>query len=386
MQRGSLRKRGDTWTAYYFTYPCGVRTQHTKGGFRSKSEAQQFLTETLSAIQRGDYAAPVNLTLGQYLTERWLPLMEGNLRHSTWSGYEGMIRVHIVPQIGHVPLQDLTADHLDAFYTRLLKTEKHHRPGAATLSPKTVRHVHTVIQKALRDAVRKRLVIRNVAVDADPPTLRRAGGPEMKTWAAAQLRAFLDGMESHPLGPAFVLAATTGMRRGEVLGLRWADVDFRHGQLAVRQTVLTVRYELVFSPPKTTRSRRTLALDSRTFAALKAHATTQAELKQTMGESYVDRDLVFTQPDGSPVHPDFLSQTFDRSVKRLGLPRIRFHDLRHTHATLGLAAGVPAKVMSERLGHASVAFTLDVYTHAVPSLSAEAAQQVSDLIFGPDDE
>ncbi len=384
MQRGSLRKRGSTWTAYYFTQIDGRRVQRAKGGFRTKAEAQSHLNEALAQIQRGEYVEPVKLTLGQYLMERWLPLMEHSLRPSTLSSYETIVRLHVMPRLGDVPLQALTADQLDGFYAELLRSGRRNGVVGSGLSPKSVRHVHTLLQKALRDAVRKRLITRNVAVDADPPKLRQASSPEMKTWTAPQLRQFLGGMSDHSLAAAFTLAATTGMRRGEVLGVRWRDIDLAKGQLAVRQTVLNVRYGVVVGAPKTPRSRRTLALDSRTVAVLTEHRETQAELKRLVGERYVDQDFVFTRPDGSPIHPDYLSQTFERSVRRLGLPKIRLHDLRHTHATLGLAAGVPAKVMSERLGHATVSFTLDVYTHAIPSMGADAAQQVSDLIFGQD--
>lgn len=191
----------------------------------------------------------------------------------------------------------------------------------------------------------------------------------MKTWTAEQFRSFLDGMSQHWLYPAYLLAGTTGMRRGEVLGLRWKDIDFEARRLVVRQAVLSVSYEITFSTPKTARGRRSIALDERTLYVLAVHRQQQVEQREMIGSAWQDLDLVFTRPDGSPIHPDYFTQAFDRSVKRLKLPRIRLHDLRHTHATLGLAAGVPAKVMSDRLGHATVAFTQDIYMHAIRSWS-----------------
>lgn len=181
-----------------------------------------------------------------------------------------------------------------------------------------------------------------------------------------------------PLGPAYWLAATTGMRRGEVLGLRWADIDFKTARVSVSHTVLNIAYEITQGTPKTTRGRRTIALDPTTVAVLRVHQGNQRALQHVVPNG----DLVFARADGSAHHPDLFTQSFQRTLKRLGLPRIRLHDLRHTHATLGLAAGIPAKVMSDRLGHATVAFTQDVYMHAVPQMEEAAAQQIADLVFG----
>jgi integrase len=203
----------------------------------------------------------------------------------------------------------------------------------------------------------------------------------MRTWTATQVRTFLDGSREHRLHGAFVLAATTGMRRGEVLGVRWRDIDFDRRRLAVRQTILSIQYQITFGSPKTTRGRRAIALDERTIAVLRTERDRRAHEQALLGADYQDHDLVFARVDGTPVHPDYFTQSFERVVARLDLPRIRLHDLRHTHATLGLAAGIPAKVMSDRLGHATVAFTQDVYMHAIPQLEADAAEQVAAEIF-----
>jgi integrase len=307
--------------------------------------------------------------------------MQHKLRPSTYDSYQRITGNHVLPTLGAVPLQQLTADHLDRLYSRLLK-HGHTRENRG-LSVKTVRYVHTTLHKALKDAERKQLVTRNVAQAADPPKLSRSAEREMRTWCAEELRAFLAGMQDHPLFAAYLLAATTGMRRGEVLGLRWSDVDFAARRLSVRQTVTSVNYDIVFGPPKTKRGRHSIALDAVTLAALQEHRGAQRAERRKIGADAVDLDLVFARADnGHPTHPDYFSQVFDRAVVRLGLPKIRLHDLRHTHATLGLAAGVPPKVMSDRLGHATVAFTQDVYTHAIPELEASAAERVADVIFG----
>lgn len=378
MQRGFVRKRGTTWTAYW-TDLSSDRRQRTKGGFRTKKEALAHLAEILGRLQRGEVVEASKLTFGAYLTDQWLPLAKRSVRQTTWDSYDRMLRNHVIPVIGGVPIQDLTASHLDGLYTDLLTGgRKDGQEGG--LSAKTVRYLHTTLQKALRDAERKQLVYRNVAQAADPPK-PGSRSKEMRTWSAEEVGIFLTTMAEHRLSAAYLLAASTGMRRGEILGLRWRDVDFVTGRVAVRQTITSVNYEIIVGEPKTSRGRRSIAIDSTTAKALRDHRKRQQSERKAMGEGFKDQDLVFCRPDGSPIHPDYFSQTFDRTVARVGLRRIRLHDLRHTHATLGLAAGVPAKVMSDRLGHATVAFTQDVYMHAIPQLEADAADQIADLIF-----
>jgi integrase len=376
-QRGFVRKRNRTWTTYFHTVDAGVRHQRTKGGFATKAAAQAHLLAELADLYSGTYIPPNELTHGGYLVEHWLPLQARSLRPSTLDGYRRLIEIHILPTVGEWPLQSIASQHLDRLYGELLEHGSHRTGGEGTgLSAKTVRSVHALLHKALKDAVRKRLIQRNVVADADPPKLRCAEAT-LRTWTAGELRTFIDGTAEHPLGVAFLLAATTGMRRGEVLGVRWQDVDLETRRLAVRQTVLSVNYRIVLGAPKTSRSRRLIALDPYAVAALRRRREVQADKRKLCAT-----DLVFTTEDGSPVHPDSFSQVFERSVRRLGLPRIRLHDLRHTHATLGLIAGIPAKIMSDRLGHSTVAFTQDRYMHAIPQLQEEAATTVGALVFG----
>ena len=383
MQGSFVRKRGFTWTAYYYLPDAnGGRRQRSKGGFPTKAAAQAYLTNKVNAVQTGEYVETIKLTFGDYLTGHWLPIMKRSIRASTLDSYERMLKLHVIPRLGRLQIQDLTSGHLDSLYTDLLNGGR--ADGSGGLSPKTVRYIHNTVHKALRDAQRKQLIHRNVADSADPPRIHQSGSASMRTWTAEQVRAFLDGLTGHRLVAAYTLAATTGMRRGEVLGLRWRDVDFEARRLAVRQTVTCVNYKVAFSTPKTARGRRLIAVDTGTVAALQAHRRRQDEERAALGMAYQDLDLVFPKLDGTPTNPDFFSQCFDRTVARLKLPRIRLHDLRHTHATLALSAGVPPKVISDRLGHATVAFTLDVYTHAIPQMQEEAADQIAELIFGSD--
>jgi integrase len=236
-----------------------------------------------------------------------------------------------------------------------------------------------VLRRALKDAVRSNLVTRNVAELVDPPRVPRK---QIKTWSAREVRTFLDHVKDDRLYAAYVLAATTGMRRAEVLGLRWQDVDLEIGRVSVSQTLVVVNgYEVQFSEPKTARGRRMVALDEQTLAAIREQRERQMFERALWAEAYEDEDLVFAREDGTPIHPDSFSDAFWRNVAAAKLPRIRFHDLRHTHATLALAAGVHPKVVSERLGHASVAFTLDTYSHAIPAMQETAASLVASLVF-----
>jgi integrase len=368
-RRGFVKRRGATWTAYWKIDTADGLRQRTKGGFATRKEAQAYLTTMLVSIQTGRFTEPSKLTLTDYLVNRWLPSRKASLKESTFDTYDRAVRLHVIPALGHLRLQNIGPEHLDALYADML---------AAGAARKSVRNVHAIMHKALRDAMRKDLVIRNVADAADAPRQPRPGENEMKTWTAEQVKAFFAAIKDHRLAVAYTLAVATGMRRGEVLGLRWGDLDLSKRRLVVAHTILSVNYKITEGTPKTVRGRRSMVLDDETVKLLteyrKLHPPT--EHRTALG-----RDLVFTRDDGGPIHPDYFSQTFERTVKKLHLPRIRLHDLRHTNATLGLAAGIPVKVISERLGHATTSFTQDVYIHAIPALEEDAADRIGKLLF-----
>ena len=242
------------------------------------------------------------------------------------------------------------------------------------------RYVHTILRRALHDAVKWGLVMRNAADAAEPPRPKATRAKPLRTWTAAELRAFLASVESERLHPLYVVLATTGMRRGEALGAYWPDLDLDAATWSVRHTLVAVNHEIVESTPKTDHGRRSLALDAGSVRALRAWRKRQLEERLAWGPAWTDSGRVFTREDGTDLHPERVSEQFDRLVRRAGLPRIRLHDLRHGWASLALAAGVHVKVVSERLGHGSIAITADTYSHAIPALQADAAELVAGLV------
>jgi integrase len=276
-------------------------------------------------------------------------------------------------------LQELRASDLDALYADLLRSGGRDGTG---LSLTSVHHVHAALNKMLNDAERKGLVTRNVARLASAPSLTtaRAKGPEMNVWSPADLAAFLAAIKGNRNEALFRLMALTGMRRSEVVGLRWSDVDLAAGSLTVAQAATLVNGEEVVAVPKTRRSRRVIDLDADTGVVLQRHRARQRELYLRLGATASAIDRVFTNEIGDPIRPNSIGQAFTRLVRAAGVPRIRLHDLRHSHASHLLMAGVNVKVVSERLGHASVSFTLDTYGHVMPGQQAQAAAAAAALL------
>ena len=381
--RGHIAKKGQRYYAviYEGVDPCTGKSRHRwHAAGATRREAERLLADLVKKSHDGDYRAPDRITLGQYLVERWLPTKQAQLRPSTFESYRCNIVNHVVPAIGAVPLQRLTPEHLDAFYADLLASGRQDGTTGG-LSVKTVRNIHTVLHKAMADAARKGTVLRNVAVLADPPRLSSARRPEMRVWDAKQLGQFLGEIAGHRLYPAFYLLANTGMRRGEVLGLRWKDVDLERATLSVSRSLVNVAYQPQLSDVKTNNGRRTIDLEPKTVAVLRVWKKRQIE-ERMLANLRPTADLIFAHPDGSVINPDYLSQVFDRHLAKSTIPSIRLHDLRHTHASILLKEGVPLKVVSERLGHANPAFTLSVYQHLLPGMQADAAKAFAEAVFG----
>ena len=378
MARGSIFRRHGGYAIRVDLGPdpaTGKRRQHYKQGFRTKREAEAALDELLSGVRSGDVVSQTSTTLGQFLDD-WLASQNQRLKETTWNSY--LVAVERIRNgLGKRKLQALTPLEIERFYLHL--AESGGRTGRP-LAAKTIRNTHVVLRKALDDAERLGLVQRNAAAVARPPVAHRT---EQQTWSADNLRAFFAHAADDRLYPAYVLLATTGMRRGEALGLRWADVDLGHGQLAVVNTLTTVNYRPILSTPKTKRSRRVIYLDPATVDVLRRHRALQQTERAAAGPDwYHEIDFVFRDELGRPLHPEWFTREFGRQARAAQLPTIRLHDLRHTFATLALKEGVHPKIVSERLGHATVGITLDLYSHVTPAIAREAADTVGSLIFG----
>lgn len=357
----------------------GKRRQKWHGSYPTRKAAEAARARLVHEFNQGSYLEPTRVTFEEWVRDTWLPSLRSRVKPSTWHSYSRNLELHVLPRIGNRRLHQLTAAQLDMTYGELLTRGK--RTAEGGLSPKTVRYIHTTIHKILADAVDAGLLASNPADRAKPPKPESAGPKELRFWTPEQLRHFLGSERGSRLEAAWHVAAMTGMRRGEVLGLRWVDLDLEAARLAVRHTIISVAYEIRASTPKTHQAR-VIDLDSGTVDQLQSHRSQQELERAEWGDGYEDSGLVFCRENGTPLHPDTFSQSFRRAVARTGLPRIRLHDLRHTHATIALRAGVPIKVISERLGHESPAFTMKQYAHALPGMQAEAAVQIAEIVKG----
>lgn len=358
----------------------GRRRERWRSGFASKHEAQQAMRELLASVDQQRYVDPSRLTVAEYLEGEWLPAIAASVRPTTLAQYRQMVRVHIVPRLGSVHLQKLSSGHVNTLYSELLGSGG--RAGTG-LSPKTVRHVHVTLRKSLSDAVRWGRVVRNAAEHASPPRVER---PQMRVWSVEQLRTFLEAVGEDRWAAGWYLLASTGMRRGELVGLRWDDIDLERGRVTVQRAVTTIDGRAVLTEPKTARGRRTLALDADSLGVLHAHRERQLcdarRIETQAPGAWRGEGWVLCAPLGERLHPEAVSRRFALIATKVGLPAIGVHGLRHSYATAALTAGIPAKVVSERLGHASVAVTLDVYSHVLPSLDEAAASAVMAHILG----
>jgi integrase len=350
--------------------PVTGKRRQRKKTFMTKREAQAGLAGWLAEIDKGTVVERSAQTLGDLMTF-WLRTHRPNVRAKTYAGYEDTVRLHILPTLGAVRVQKLTPSMLQGFYNDKL---------AAGCGARTLRLCHIHISQALNLAVKQGLVARNVADSVTPP---RYTPKEMATWDADQARQFLSVAHRSSHGPLWIVALATGMRRGEVLGLRWKDVDFERGVLRVWQTVGVLHGVLEIKAPKTRSSRREIRVPAAVIELLREHKRRQNERRLALGAAWQDHDLVFTVGHGGPIHPDNLKVDYDRLVKLAGVPRIRIHDLRHTRITLAIQQGAPIKLVSEEAGHSHVSITLGTYAHVLPAQRSEIADRLGALLFTP---
>ena len=337
--KGYVAKKGDRWYAVIYEGIDPItgrerRSWHRGGTERADAER---LAAKLAGERNGRNDETRSLTFGTYLTRRWLPGKQVLLATSTYAGYKRNVERHIVPALGRIALRRLRPHHLEAFYGTLLRAGD----DRTRLAPKTVYEIHLVIRGALADAVQRGLVTRNVALVAHAPRMRAIPKVEQRSWTAEELQAFLRAAAGHRLFAALWTSAFTGMRRNELPGLRWDDLDTAKATLSINRGLVAIGYDLHETRGKTANARRRIDLDPTTITVLDAWRSWQSCEQRAVGIEPSTR--MFTDGRGEAIHPHAISQTFERIAQRAGVTMIRLHDLRHTHGTLLIAAGVPSR-------------------------------------------
>ena len=463
MAAGHVRKRGSKWTyVHHVTDPATGESKHKwKGGFATKGEAQRALREAIAATEQGTFVEPTKMIYRDYIERIWLPLLVDQLESSTIESYERNMLVHVLPSIGGIRVQKLSPSHLNDLYKKLqgqdvafpVGANRRHDPKIyeriahlhkgglgyeriakslqadfpdhkplskhavgkivarsraakaerRTLSIRTVRYIHTIISRSLKDAIKLEIVKANAATNASPPRKSKTKTTK-QLWTAEQTQAFLGWAQQsdHRLWPAWAFNATSGDRRGANLGLRWQDIDFENGTASLIWTVTCVKHHIVVKPYGKTGNTHEILLDPGTLRLLRSWKARQNQ--ELLASSSVHtcesiepgckepgfhrRDLVFARPDSDYLHPDRFSREFRRAQQRYNrenpetaLPPISLHALRHGWATVALEVGVSMKVVQDRLDHASERITADIYTHVRAPLQSDAAERVANLIL-----
>ncbi len=363
---GSIYRQNDKLWAAAITLPNGRRQIFYAP---TRTEAAAKLNSALHARDAGVVIPTGRETVGAFFA-RWLGGAQAQLRPRTWQRYEQLVRLQVVPTLSQVKLTALAPDDLQRLYAHLLQSG---------LSPASVHHTHMLIHRALGQGVRWGVLSRNVADLVDPPRVARA---EMRTLSAAQVGQLLEATSADRMAALWVVAVTTGMRQGELLGLQWRNVDLEGRSLQVVGSLQPIKGEgLQFLEPKTAQSRRRVQLVDMAVEALKTHRAKQLQDRlQSGGRWPADSDWVFANSVGGPLDPFRTRRLFWAALKAADLPAVRFHDLRHTAATLMLSRGVHPKVASEMLGHATVAVTLDLYSHVSEPMHRSAAEAIEAAI------
>jgi len=370
--RGHLKERSPGHWAIIIDVPdpmTGKRRRKWHSFKGTKRQAQIESARLISAINGGSYLEPSKTTVAQFL-DRWLDDVKSRVSSRTHERYSEIVRKNIIPAVGGIVLAKLRPAHIAGAYNEALINGR--RDGQGGLSSTTVIYMHRLIKQALGQAVRWELLPRNVADAVDPPKIERG---TLTTYDMAQTVELLETLRGTRLRLPVLLGIMCGLRRGEIIALRWRDIDLATDTMSIvesaEQTASGVRYK----SPKSGRGR-TVALSAMVASELREHRLTQATELLRIGVRQTNDTFVYTRQDGAPVQPRSLSQMWASCVT--DLPRIRFHDLRHTHATHMLSAGVHPKVASERLGHSRVGITLDLYSHVLPGMQEDAAARVDE--------
>jgi len=369
---GNIRKRKDgRWEG---RYTAGINPENGKQIFKNvlgktQVEVKEKLKKALADSQKLDLAKQGKYTVGTWMDAWFENVAKIKVRPSSHQTYRGYIDNHIKPNIGNIPLEKLTTMELQKLYRKLLTSGRVERIEAEKqpkgLSAKTVRNINQVISSAMDLAVAQKIILEN---PTNACSLPRVEHKEMQTISAEQLQSFLEAAKRSGVYEMYYIELSTGLRRGELLGLKWEDIDMKQGIIRVRRQISRIDGKIVEAPLKTKNSYRAVTISSQAVEVLKA------QKKKT------DDEYVFPSPNGGPISPDSVNNMLHRVLDRAGIPRVRFHDMRHTFATLALQNGVDIKTVSGMLGHFSAGFTLDTYAHVTTSAQKEAAQTIENIL------
>ena len=339
-------------------------------------EVSAKLKEALAEQQRGQLVESSRITVAEWLNHWVNNCVKGSIRLTTWESYETMARVHIIPSLGRLRLQKLTTGQIQCFLADRL--EHGRADGKGGLSPKSTRYLHFILHAAINQAVKEGIVPRNVAADVVLPAL---DARKVKPLTGEEIHRLLAANRNHRLYPALLLELGTGIRRGELLALKWENTDLVNGTITIVESLVRTRHGAKVQEPKTKTSRRVIHLPGEVVKELKSYRKSWLENKMALGEKYNNTDIMFSQVNGKPLDPRNFQRTFSEVwLKQANLQKIRFHDLRHTHASQLLALNVHAKIVQERLGHNDIRTTLDTYSHLIPGLQKEAAEKIDSLL------
>lgn len=372
---GNIRKRSkNTWTIQWDEprAPGGRRRQRSKAVHGTKRDAEVVLAEIERQIRMGAYVKPANLTLTEYL-DMWLEKSAApRVGDKTLQEYRQIVHNHLDPALGNLVLQRISPLDIQSYIAAALKSGRMNGKGG--LSDRTVRHHYALLHSAFNQAVRWQLMVRNPVDAVDPP---RVASPEMVVLREEDIPVLVNEAKGTDLYIPIMIALGTGLRRGEILGLTFLNVDLKMGTISVVRSLEQTRQGVKTKQPKTHRSRRPVRLPPELIRILRAH---KAAAMLRFGPDFSEDCYVCLRRDGSAWPPDVFSHRFTDMVRHLDIPRIRFHDLRHTVATISLKHGVHPKTVSEMLGHSSVNITLDTYSHVLPDIQDQAAAKINDVL------
>jgi integrase len=344
----------------------GRRRTMRRGGFPTKTAATKALADVTTRAAQGVHIDDRE-TVAAFL-RRWLTVKSREAKPTTMRSYRAYVEGDLIPALGGVRLEELRAQHVERFFGGLLDVGR---------GQVTVRRIHATLRSALGYAVQTHRLQTNVAANIRLPNPRR---PDVQPWSASELACFLSYVTGDSLGPLFEVIAACGLRRGEALALRWADVDLTNRILYVQQTLNDVNGHLVFTRPKTKASEASVPLTERAVGALLEQRLRQETLRAQWASAYEDGDLVFARENGAPLRPDYVTKRFAALAAEAGLRQVRLHDLRHGAASLMLSAGVPMAIVSKMLRHSSIGITVDTYHHLDPDTARAASDAIGQLL------